>query len=67
MLKGEPPSRYKLTYKATKDADATHEWKRIQTVERAIVIAKQARKPIPARPAVSALTKQNAGGEKHHH
>jgi hypothetical protein len=44
------PNRFRLTYKATKDADATHEWKRFHTMERAIVIAEQARKPIPARP-----------------
>jgi hypothetical protein len=44
------PNRFRLTYKATKDADATHEWKRIQTMDRATVTAEQARKPVPARP-----------------
>src|SRR5947209_8136024 len=27
------PNRFRLTYKATKHADATHEWKRIYTKE----------------------------------
>jgi len=43
------PNRFRLTYKHTNSAGPTHEWKRIQTTERASEKAKEARKPIIAR------------------
>jgi hypothetical protein len=43
------PNRFRITYKATKDADPTHEWKRIQTAEQARAKAREAREPVAAR------------------
>ena len=40
------PNLFGLTYRATKDAPATNDWKRIATIEEAQAIADAARKPI---------------------
>ena len=40
------PNKFALTYRATKDAPATDDWKRIATIEEAQAIAKAAREPI---------------------
>jgi hypothetical protein len=49
------PNRFRITYIPTKDADPTHEWKRIQTAEKAAAIARGARnvvaRAITPRPA----------------
>src|SRR5262245_27012345 len=42
------PNRFRITYKHTKDAGPTHEWKRIQTAERARAKAREAREPVAA-------------------
>src|SRR5262245_11658639 len=39
------PNRFRITYKHTKDAGPTQEWKRIQTAERARAKAREAREP----------------------
>jgi hypothetical protein len=44
------PNRFRLTYKATRGADPTHEWKRIYTNELAEKIAKAARNASPREP-----------------
>jgi hypothetical protein len=40
------PAKYRLTYKDAYDRPMTHEWKGIQTIEDALVRAKQARQKI---------------------
>jgi hypothetical protein len=40
------PNKFALTYRDTKDASATNDWKRITTVEEARALACAARKPI---------------------
>jgi hypothetical protein len=57
------PNRFRLTYKHTKNADPTHEWKRFQTMQHASVRAQQARKPVPARPWTSRSGNKNAMGK----
>ena len=37
------PNFFRLTYRHTNDANPTHEWKRINTLERAQTLARQAR------------------------
>ncbi len=43
------PNRFRLTYKLTNSEGPTHEWKRIQTAERASAKAKEARMTVVAR------------------
>lgn len=52
------PNRFRLTYKHTKAADPTHEWKRFATPEKAQQTARQARQPVTRRPRVSLAKKQ---------
>lgn len=58
------PNRFRLTYKPTKAADPTHEWKRIPTDERATLLARNARNTAisGSRPPRSAK-KQNPVGK----
>jgi hypothetical protein len=37
------PAKFRLTHRPAHKADPTHEWKRIQTIEEASVLAKRAR------------------------
>jgi len=57
------PSLYRLTYRHTRDAPPTHEWRRIKTIEQALETAAEARKAARAREAAKLKKKkQKAGG-----
>jgi len=61
------PNRFRLTYKPTNGEGPTHEWKRIQTAERASAKAKEARKPIVERSrAAGSKNKMPVGGKTGH-
>jgi hypothetical protein len=63
------PNRFRITYKPTKHAEPTHEWKRIATSERAKQKARQARQPKPTarRANKTPVGKQNqsSAGKPH--
>lgn len=44
------PNKFALTFRATKDAPATDDWKHIKTIEEAQALARAARKPIKRPP-----------------
>src|SRR5262249_21138814 len=51
----------------TKDADPTHEWKRIQTAERARAKAREAREPVAARSSTARSKNKSPMGENTDH
>ena len=57
------PNRFRITYRPTKDADPTHEWKRIQTAERARAKAREAREPVAARSSTARSKNKSPVGE----
>jgi hypothetical protein len=57
------PNLFRITYKHTKDADPTHEWKLIQTAERAKIKAQEARKAVTARPSTRRSPDKTPVGE----
>ena len=61
------PNRFRITYKETKDAAPTHEWKRIQTLERAAAKARAARKPVAGRPWATRSANKNPVGKNTGH
>jgi hypothetical protein len=50
------PNKFRITYKATAEADGTNEWRRIETTESAQAIAREARRPRPRRKGTTAST-----------
>ena len=61
------PNRFRITYRPTKEADPTHEWKRIQTAERARAKAREAREPVPARSSTARSKNKSSVGENTDH
>jgi hypothetical protein len=61
------PNRFRITYKPTKSEDATHEWKRISTTERATAKAKEARKLIIPRSGTTQPKNKNPVGKNTAH
>jgi len=61
------PNRFRITYKHTKDAGPTHEWKRIQTAERARAKAREAREPVAARSSTARSKNKSPVGENTDH
>ncbi len=59
------PNLYKLTYRETAYDGPTHEWKRIETMEQAELIAVAARGTSIVQPWRSSRKKSSSGGERH--
>lgn len=61
------PSLYRLTFRHTDDAEPTHEWKRIDSIEDAVLIARDARaaktKASRGKPTVSVRETLTENGE----
>ena len=61
------PNRFRITYKHTKDAGPSHEWKRIQTAERARAKAREAMEPVAARSSTARSKNKSPVGENTDH
>jgi hypothetical protein len=55
------PNKFRLTYVGTEHADATHEWRRIDTEQEARTIAQTAREPVKKKLPVMVFAKTSAG------
>jgi hypothetical protein len=44
------PTLYRLTYRHTKDAAPTEDWRKVETIAAAQVLARAARRPAPSKP-----------------
>jgi hypothetical protein len=53
------PNLFRITYKPTREADPTHDWKLIQTPEGAKIKAQEARKAVPERRRAREAARQN--------